>query len=217
MNPTPELLSSVTAYKNPSSSARDACVSHIRGPLLPAYPPIQDPAPKPLQSCLPGRSKRTSGISQAPAQSDLSQGDLSGPSAMDGTVDEDQALTTPRRLITSTPPASVKPRSAYVRRVLASQSKEQSRRKGKVEFVVSGSTGLRKSRKSFRMSTSLTKRPSLFGPPMSHDEDIASIANGHDVDQVFNVICCPLFLFEDSVSRLSALFATSLRLLKTRL
>jgi hypothetical protein len=101
----------------------------------------------------------------------------------DRNVVEDVTPTAPRQLVTSTPPASVKPRSAFVRRVLASQSKEKPKSKRKVEFLVSSSSGLRRSRKSVRMSLPFAKRPSLFGPDLSDDDDA-----GDDVDRVFDVI-----------------------------
>ena len=177
IHPTPELPSSAAASEASPFNASKSRTNYIRRPLLPSYSPISEATSEPLPLRLPQLSNGTMSLPEPPAL-----GDIGRPFTADRTVEEAET-TTPSRLITSTPPTSIKPRSAYARRILASQSKEKSKHLGKAGFVVSGSAGLRKSRKSIRMSCALSKRPSLFGPPLSDEE------HADDADGVFNVIC----------------------------
>jgi hypothetical protein len=70
---------------------------------------------------------------------------------------------------TSTPPATVKPRSIYAQDILASQAKDQ--RNGHRPFK----------RKSIRFSLGITRRPSLFGTG-SEDEGADELED--EVDRV---------------------------------
>jgi len=67
--------------------------------------------------------------------------------------------------------------------------------------VVSNYTGLRKSRKTVRMSMALVKRPSLFAP-LSDEEDDADAENehGNDVERVCRGHYADLFHQSDHVS-----------------
>jgi hypothetical protein len=171
--PTPGLCSSPATYEVPQSNRLESRVDHVRGSLLSAYPLAQQPISEPLP--LPPPPNGTMAFLEHSAHDAQVQDDIDKPLTADGSVDH---TATPPRLITSTPPVSVKPRSAYARRIIASQTPK---RPGRVEFIVSGSTGLRKSRKSVRTSLALLKRPSLFGPPLSDPPD-----EGHtdDADRV---------------------------------
>jgi hypothetical protein len=185
--PTPELLSSLASYRAPLADARKSRIKHIREYLLPAYPAIPKPTSEPPQSRLPRPLKFTPAVSQSIAPPRGVENHLEALAKPDATLSvyEDDTPQTPGQLITSTPPATVKPRSAYARRILASQSKEK--HKGKVEFKVSAHGGLRKSRKSVRMSLASARRPSLFEPPLSDEEDDDFVSDneyGNDVDRV---------------------------------
>lgn len=149
---------------------------HIRASLLPAYPQIPEQAPSPQQHPHPPS------IYSKPRPSDSSF-QKSG-RRTNGRRDGENNPGTPRQLITSTPPASVKPRSAYARRVNASQSRQAFSTRGKVNFSASSPQGLGQSRKSIRNSL-ISARPSLFGPPLIDDEDDAEVAdNDINVDRV---------------------------------
>jgi hypothetical protein len=175
----------------PQCNRLESRVDHVRGSLLPTYPSAQQSISEPFPPCLPPPPNGTMAFLEPSAHDARVQDDVDKPLTADGSVDR---TATPPRLITSTPPASVKPRSAYARRIIASQSKETPKRPGKVEFIVSNSTGLRKSRKSVRTSLTLLKRPSLFGPPLSDPPDEE---HTDDADRVCDAICSRLFSLID--------------------
>ncbi|KIM88355.1 hypothetical protein PILCRDRAFT_814255 [Piloderma croceum F 1598] len=176
--PTPGLFSSPEIYEIPRSNRLECRVDHVRGSPLPVYPSISESLP----SSLPPPPNGTMYFLEHSAYDAQMQDNVDKPLTADGSVDH---TATPPRLITSTPPASVKPRSAYARRIIASQSKGTPKKPGKVEFIVSGSTGLRKSRKSVRTSLALLKRPSLFGPPLSDPPDEE---HTDDADRIINAV-----------------------------
>lgn len=61
---------------------------------------------------------------------------------------------------------------------------------------MSGHRGLRKSRKSVRASLALTRRPSLFEPPLSDNDEFDDDSEyGNDVDRVRNFSSCLAFIF----------------------
>lgn len=146
----------------PTAELIKSRVAQIRETLLPQYPPVPAEAaavpPEPrlgISQNLRSALQSAAHAPRAPSPAAKLAGDPPG---------------TPQRLITSTPPLSVKPRSAYAHRFLDSH-RGGSPKKGKVEFVVSSSSGLRKPRGSTRKSMGVRKsmafsksRPSMFGP-----------------------------------------------------
>lgn len=166
-----------------------ARVDYIRESLLPKYLSIPTAAPSaPRQSRLPQPSifrKNTELHSIPPTSKPKNIARPHSPPA----DDTNDTQNTPRRLVTSTPPPTVKPRSTHTRRIIGSHHGERSPKKGKVEFSVSSSGGLRKARKSVRKSV-VFSRPSLFGPAISYDENDSENDYEHDVGRVsFPVIC----------------------------
>lgn len=173
---TPELLWSVIGDNHTLSDDPESRIDHVRETLLPGYPPILKAPSDPPQSRIPQSFDRQT---DCPVAANASTDHIPG----SGTIDE--LPGTPRQLITSTPPASIKPRSAYAKRILASQHKPSPKVKGRVEFAVSSPRVLRQSRKSVRKSLAAS-RPSLFGPPLSEDDEdpVGEDNHGNDVDRV---------------------------------
>jgi hypothetical protein len=175
--PTPDLLSSFSLYTPPENTL-ESQIDEIRE-SLPSFPPIPDSHPHRLPSTSP------------PKQA------LSSPSI---------TLQRTPQVQTSTPPASIKPRSAYVRKVFAGRKIEfQMPKDRRVSRRLSAVKDRRVSsggrRNSIRFSLSLMGRPSLFGEEIENlGEGEAEVNRVHPIQPYFlasNHLCCLLFVVAD--------------------
>ncbi|KAF7964598.1 hypothetical protein HWV62_5089, partial [Athelia sp. TMB] len=169
--PGPELVASMSLSHKLEANTQtlEDRVERIRQNLH-QYPPVLAPAPAPQPSRLPQPSMLKLRTIFPPSKLSLSSPPHDPPD-------------TPKRLITSTPPPSAKPRSTYVHRFLGSA------KKGRVSFVVSRS-GLRKGRKSMSVRKSMAfakSRPSMFAE-ISNDEDDVRPGGGDDVEKIVDSV-----------------------------
>ncbi|EGN95154.1 hypothetical protein SERLA73DRAFT_162709 [Serpula lacrymans var. lacrymans S7.3] len=146
--PSAGLLSTFSLSCPASPDALERRIDEVRDTLLPVFPPPLSQQSRPrLSLSAPSRLPRptipTDSHVTPPTAAPLTTHNAV-PRSTSNSISHVSPPQTPRQLLTSTPPQTVKPRSAYVRRVLATQR---------------GQGG----RKSIRTSLAVASRPSLFG------------------------------------------------------
>ena len=161
--PTPELLSTLGLYSPDTEEPLDVRIDHIRESMLSAYPPVPNlsaprldvtgPVPFTSANSHPGSSR----IPRAKLESTKASS-----SSNEFAIPVPQTpKSSPRQLITSTPPPTVKPRSAKICKHGVGQTVEKHNLR----------RGSKLPRKSIRFSLATDRRPSLFAIDDDSDEE----------------------------------------------